>query len=91
MNEPLEQRVMEIVAQSRDIPLESIQIESTFEQLEIDSLQGLNIVFALEDAFGISVPNERALQVHSIRDLVASLREFLTEQAVSDTTADRES
>ena len=41
-------RVIEIIAKTQRIPLESISLDSTFEQLKIDSLDGINIVFALE-------------------------------------------
>ena len=56
------QNVQEIVISSiaKAVPLdqETIQPHSTFEELAIDSLDVINIVFDLEDAFGINLPDE---------------------------------
>ena len=56
------QNVQEIVISSiaNAVPLdpETIRPNSTFEELAIDSLDVINIVFDLEDAFGINLPDE---------------------------------
>ncbi len=55
------QNVQEIVISSiaKAVPLDrgSIRPHSTFEELAIDSLDVVNIVFELEDAFDINLPD----------------------------------
>ncbi len=51
-------RVIRVIAQTQRIPQESISLASTFEELKIDSLDGINIIFALENEFGINIPDE---------------------------------
>jgi acyl carrier protein len=52
-------RVAEIISETSDIPRENIKPEShVIEDLGIDSLDFLDIVFAIDKAFGIKVPIE---------------------------------
>lgn len=74
-------RVMEVIAKTQRIPLESISLDSTFEQLNIDSLDGINIVFALENEFGINIPDEGVQTMRSIGETVEGVRKLLAEKA----------
>jgi acyl carrier protein len=75
-------RVMEVIAKTQRIPLESISLDSTFEQLKIDSLDGINIVFALENEFGINIPDEGVQTMRSIGETVEGVRKLVAEKAV---------
>jgi acyl carrier protein len=56
-------RVAEIIAETCDIPRESIKPEShATRDLEIDSLDFLDIAFAIDKAFGIKLPLEQWTQ-----------------------------
>jgi acyl carrier protein len=70
-------RVIEIIAKTQRIPLESISLDSTFEQLKIDSLDGINIVFALENEFGINIPDDGVQSMRSIGETVEGVRKLL--------------
>lgn len=67
-------RVIDVIAHTQRIPVESISLDSTFEQLKIDSLDGINIVFALENEFGIDIPDEGVQNLHTVRDTVEGVR-----------------
>ena len=43
-----------------DLPLEKLDRAATLEDLEIDSLRMIEIVFSVEEVFGITVPAEQA-------------------------------
>ncbi len=47
-----------------------MQPESTFEALNIDSLDRLNILFDLESEFEIEINDEQAKQVHNIHEMI---------------------
>jgi acyl carrier protein len=74
-------RVMEVIAKTQRIPLESISLDSTFEQLKIDSLDGINIVFALENEFGINIPDEGVQTMRSIGETVDGVAKLLAQKA----------
>ena len=53
------ERIADIIAETSDVPRENIKPEShVIEDLGIDSLDFLDIVFAIDKAFGIKVPVE---------------------------------
>ena len=51
-------RCIEIIAKSKSIPPESIRLDSTCEELNIDSLDKINISFEVEEAFNIEIPDD---------------------------------
>jgi acyl carrier protein len=73
----LDERVIHVIAQTQRIPAESISLNSTFEQLKIDSLDGINIVFALENEFGIEIPDEGVQNMRSVRDAADGVRKLV--------------
>jgi acyl carrier protein len=79
-NESLDAQVIRVIAQTQRIPVDSISLDSTFEQLKIDSLDGINIVFALENEFSINIPDEGVQNLHSVRETVAGVRRLLEEK-----------
>lgn len=86
MPEPLETdelgaRVIQVIAQTQRIPAESVSPDSTFEQLKIDSLDGINIVFAIENEFGITIPDEGVHNLQSVRQVVEGVRTLLGEKS----------
>ncbi len=72
--------VIRVIAHTQRIPPESISLSSTFEELKIDSLDGINIVFALENEFGISIPDEGVQNLRSVRETVDGVRNLVEEQ-----------
>lgn len=70
-------RVIRVIAETQHIPADSIKPENTFEELKIDSLDGINILFGLENEFNISIPDDAAKQVRSVQDLVDGVRKLM--------------
>jgi acyl carrier protein len=64
--------VLDIIAKEGSIDRASITLESTLRDLNIHSLDGVQIVFALEDTFDICVPED---QVQHATGTVAELIE----------------
>ena len=74
--------VIRVIAQTQRMPLESITLDSTFEELKIDSLDGINVVFALENAFSIEIADESVRDMRSVREAVAGVTRLLAEAPV---------
>jgi acyl carrier protein len=72
--DPIEKKVVELIAEKKRIPPESITLDSTFLELGIDSLDGMDLLFNFEEAFKISIPDEVAQQMRSVRQVVDALR-----------------
>lgn len=77
MSDDLTQDVIAIIAREQRIPEESIQPDSSFEELKIDSLDGVNIIFALEERFNLAIPDDVAKEMKGVRQVVDALRQQL--------------
>lgn len=64
------ERILATIAHAQRIPKERITLESTFEELGIDSMDGVNILFALENEFDITIPDAEAKQIRNVREMV---------------------
>jgi acyl carrier protein len=74
-------RVIAVIAKAQHIPADSLTIDNTFEELKIDSLDGINIVFAIEEEFGIEIPDEEAKQIRTVRDVADGVDKLLAAKA----------
>jgi acyl carrier protein len=63
-------RCIEIIAKSKSIPADSITLASTFDELNIDSLDKINISFEVEEAFSIEIPDEALGTLKTVGDMV---------------------
>ena len=48
-----------------------------FEDLKMDSLDALNMIFALEEEFDINIPNEEAAKMKSVDEAIHGVEELL--------------
>ncbi len=75
--DPLEKKVIELIAQKKRIAPESITLDSTFLELGIDSLDGMDLLFSFEESFQLTIPDEAAQQMKSVRQVTDALRTTL--------------
>ena len=76
------QQVIEIIAKKKKVDPSAISLDSTFEELAIDSLDGMDLVFTFEDTFNLSVPDNVVQQMRCDRDVVEGLRQELAKRPV---------
>jgi acyl carrier protein len=63
-------RCIEIVAKSKSIPADTVTLASTFDELNIDSLDKINISFEVEEAFAIEIPDDALGTLKTVGDMV---------------------
>ena len=73
MSETIQDRVLRVIATTKRIPLENVRPDSTFEELGVDSLDRLNILFDLESEFDVEINDEDAKKVSSIQEMVQGI------------------
>jgi acyl carrier protein len=76
-HEELTERVRQIIASAQHLPQEKITPDSTFAELGIDSLDGINILFAVESEFNINIPDAAAQSIRSVRDVIDGIAKLL--------------
>ena len=66
----IEQKLIAIVRQEKDIAEDRLKPEMLLADAGIDSLDSLTILFAIEEEFKISIPDDKARAVKSVGDLI---------------------
>lgn len=77
MSEDILRRVIKVIADTQRVDASAVTADTTFEELKIDSLDGINIIFAIENEFGISVPDEDALGIRSVRQMAEGVEKLV--------------
>lgn len=72
--DPLTRQIIAALAEVRGVPAETIRPDSSFEELGVDSLDGINLAFALEELFDIEIPDEAVQSVRSVEEVAERLR-----------------
>ncbi len=70
MSESIQERVLKVISKSQRMPIEKITPDSTFEELGIDSMDAINILFDLESEFEIEIDDEKAKQLRKVSEMV---------------------
>ncbi len=77
MSDELIRRVLKVMATSKRIPLETVTIDSEFQQLGIDSMDAVEILFALENEFDISIPDDEVRSVRNVRQMCEGVEKLV--------------
>jgi acyl carrier protein len=83
MSDELIQRVLKAVASSKRIPLETVTIDSDFQQLGIDSMDAVEILFALENEFDVSIPDDEVKTVRNVRQMCEGVDKLVAAKLAS--------
>jgi acyl carrier protein len=67
------ERVRALIAKSLRIPVESVGEDTNLEELGLDSLGALELVFEIEEEFKVKVPDEAVAGFKSVRAICEGL------------------
>jgi acyl carrier protein len=70
----VEERVIKVFADFKKISPDEIKSDTTFEEMGLDSLDGLNLIFELEEEFDITVPDDKVQEMKSIKEVVEGVQ-----------------
>ena len=83
----IQEKVIEIITREQHLQPGTVTIDSTFAELGIDSLDGVNVLFALEEEVKIDIPDAVAQNMKSVRQVVDSLTRVLEGKDIGDLVA----
>jgi len=77
MPDEITERVLHVIADAQRLPPEKVSVDKTFQELGIDSMDGVSLLLALENEFDINIPDESAKSIRSVQDMVDGVRTIL--------------
>ena len=76
--EAIARKAIAAIARAKRRAPEEITRESSFEELGIDSLDSIEVLFELEEEFDLEIPDEVAQGVDSVGEVVDALTRHLS-------------
>ena len=71
MAENLEEKVIKIIIEQLEVPADKVTMSASFsEDLKADSIDRLELVVVLEEAFKLEIPDEEAEKIKTVGDAV---------------------
>jgi acyl carrier protein len=75
----IQQKLIEIVKNEKDVPDDKLSMDTPLADAGIDSLDALTILFAIEETFHISIPDDKARAIKTLGDMVNIVQELAPE------------
>lgn len=77
MSETIFEKIAEILSAKKGVNQQDIKIESSFEELGLDSLDAVELISDLEDEFQVSIPNVELQNIKTIQQAVDGLHKAM--------------
>ncbi len=75
------ERIVEIIAKEAKLDASKLTLDTRLEELKIESLDLVQILFAIEDEFDVYVPyNDEAYKLETLRDVVDGVNRLIAEK-----------
>lgn len=71
------EKVRELIAEKKGMGAAEVNITDSFEDLNMDSLDSVELISELEDHFKVSIPNQELLQIKTVQEAVDSLTKLV--------------
>jgi len=68
-------KVTEIIVNTAHCKAEDVTPDAALEALGVDSLKAITVIFELEEAFGIEIPNEIIPSIVTVDDILSKLQD----------------
>ncbi len=73
----ISEKVIRVFAEFKKVPVEDIKPNTTFEELGFDSLDGLNLIFELEEEFDLVIPDDKVQSMRSVSQVIEGIGSLL--------------
>jgi acyl carrier protein len=77
MSETIFEKIAQILSSKKGVNQEDIKIESSFEELGLDSLDAVELISDLEDEFKVTIPNVELQNIKTIQQAVDGLQKAM--------------
>jgi acyl carrier protein len=81
MNQSIEQVVKDAISRQKRCDVEGITLDSVLSDLGVTSLDAITIVYDIEEAFDVEVPNDQLDSLETVRDIVEGIESLIAVKA----------
>ena len=79
----VERLIVDLIAGKKRVDAARISSVTTFAELGIDSLDAIDIIFSIEDAFKIVVPDEAAQAMKTVGQVIEGVQRLVAQSGAS--------
>jgi acyl carrier protein len=76
MSDAVADKVISTLASVKKISAEKITVDTNLQELGIDSLDVFTLLFELENAFNISIPDDDVRSIKTVKDVVDGIKKI---------------
>ena len=77
MSDAVAEKVISTLASVKRIPADKITLQTNLQDLGIDSLDVFTLLFELENAFQISIPDDDVRSLRTVNDVVDGIKKII--------------
>lgn len=83
-DEEIQNKIFDIFAKEARLDRDSLSLDQNLEDLNIESLDMVQILFGIEDTFDVYVPqDDDSFKLETMRDVVDGVKQLIAEKAGS--------
>ena len=80
-DEEIKEKIFDIVAKEARIERDTLSLDSKLEDLNIESLDMVQILFGIEDAFDVYVPqDDDSFKLETMSDVISGVKQLIAEK-----------
>lgn len=76
------------VAAMKQLPVEAVTPESTFEALGLDSLDRTTLAFDVEERYSVEIPESQLHQIQTVGDMIDGVRQLVLARGAAKAEAE---
>ena len=84
MPDAVAEKVISTLASVKRIPADTIKLDTNLQDLGIDSLDVFTLLFELENAFKISIPDDDVRSLRTVNDVVEGIKKIIAATPPAD-------
>ena len=77
----IDERILSAMTAVKNVAAESVTMDSSLDELGFDSLDRITLLFELEKAYQVSIPDEAARSIRSVGDIAEGLEKLIDAQS----------
>jgi acyl carrier protein len=79
MSEEVFDKIKDLIVTKKGVDAEKVNIDSSFEELGMDSLDAVELVADMEEIFDVNIPNTELQNFKTIRQAVEGLQRAISQ------------